>query len=187
MVILPYLPFLNTILLIASFPLIILWKKLLKHSLFIPIALLFIAPFLFLSCEGGLEPPIEKPNPTGVITGTITYSGEWPTEDSLVDLRFVPLKSPPQTAQDIFSDIENLVFSERLNFFVERDTFSVNDVPNGVYVYNTVAQQFGNNIFGDWKPVGLYNENDGIIIVEGDTTSITIHVDFANLPPFPPE
>ncbi|NBC65919.1 MAG: hypothetical protein GVY07_09735 [Bacteroidetes bacterium] len=155
--------------------------------MFISIAPLFIAPLLFLSCEGGLEPPIEEPNPTGVITGSITYSGEWPAKDSLVDLRFVPLKSPPQTAQDIFSDIENLVFSERLNFFVEKDYFIVNDVPNGVYVYNTVAQQFGNNIFGDWKPVGLYNENDGIIIVEGDTTSITIHVDFENLPPFPPD
>lgn len=158
-----------------------------KYSLFIPIALLLIASFFFASCEGGLEPPIEEPNPTGVITGSITYSGKWPTEDSLVDLRFVPLKSPPQTAQDIFADIENLVFSERLDFFVEKDSFTVNEVPNGVYVYNTVAQQFGNNIFGDWKPVGLYDQNDGIIIVEGDTTTITIHVDFDNLPPFPPE
>jgi hypothetical protein len=140
-----------------------------------------------MSCEGGLEPPIEEPNPTGVITGTITYSGDWPPEDSLVDLRFVPLKSIPQTAQDIFSDIENLVFSEQLNFYVEQDTFIVNDVPNGVYVYNTIAQQYGNNIFADWRPVGLYNANDGIIIVDGDTTSITIHVDFENLPPFPPE
>lgn len=130
---------------------------------------------------------MEETNPTGVITGTIIYSGEWPPEDSLVDLRFVPLKSPPQTAQDIFSDIENLVFSEQLNFYAERDTFTVSDVQNGVYVYNTVAQQYGNNIFGDWRPVGIYEENDGIIIVDGDTTSINLFVDFNNLPPFPPE
>lgn len=158
-----------------------------KHSLFIPIALLLIASFLLAGCEDGLKPPLEEPNPTGVITGSITYAGEWPPEDSLVDLRFVPLKSPPQTAQDIFADIENLVFSERLDFFVEKDTFIVDEVPNGVYVYNTVAQQFGGRILQDWRPVGLYNENDGIIIVDGDTTSITIHVDFENLPPFPPE
>lgn len=158
-----------------------------KNLLFLKFALLFCTPFLFASCEGGLEPPMEETNPTGVITGTVTYSGKWPPADSLEDLRFVPLKSPPQTAQDIFSDIENLVFSQQLNFFVERDTFTVTDVPNGVYVYNTVAQQFGGIIFSDWRPVGLYKENDGIIIVDADTTSITIHVDFSNLPPFPPE
>lgn len=158
-----------------------------KQPLLIPFALLLCASLLFAGCEGGLEPPMEESNPTGTITGTITYSGEWPPEDSLVDLRFVPLKTPPQTAQDIFSDIDNLVFSKQLYFFVERDTFIVNDVPNGVYVYNAVAQQYGNNLFADWRPVGLYIENDGIIIVNGDTTSITIHVDFDNLPPFPPE
>lgn len=158
-----------------------------KQPLFILFSLLLCAAFLLASCEGGLEPPIQEANPTGVITGTITYSGEWPPEDSLKDLRFVPLKSPPQTAQDIFSDIENLVFSEQLSFYAERDTFTVNDVPNGVYVYNTVAQQYGNNIFADWRPVGLYYENNGIILVDGDTTSITIQVDFDNLPPFPPE
>lgn len=130
---------------------------------------------------------MEEPDPTGVITGTITYSGKWPPEDSLIDLRFVPLKSSPQTAQDIFADIDNLVFSDKLDFYVERDTFIVNDVPNGVYVYNAVAQQYGGRILQDWRPVGLYAENDGMIIVEGDTTSITIQVDFDNLPPFPPE
>ncbi len=130
---------------------------------------------------------MEESNPTGTITGTITYSGEWPPEDSLIDLRFVPLKSPPQTAQDIFADIENLVFSEKLDFYVERDSFIVEDVPNGVYVYNAIAQQYGERILQDWEPVGLFTENDGVIIVEGDTTSITIQVDFDNLPPFPPE
>lgn len=137
-----------------------------------------------VNCEGGLEPPIVEPNPTGVITGVVTYSGEWPPADSLEDLRFVPLKSVPQTAQDIFADIQNLVFSEQLDYFVERDTFTVTDVSNGVYVYNAVAQQYGPNLFADWRPVGVYEENDGIIIVDGDTTSITVHVDFENLPPF---
>lgn len=158
-----------------------------KQPLSIPFALLLCASLFFASCEGGLEPPMDEPNPTGVITGTITYTGEWPPEDSLKELRFVPLKSPPQTAQDIFADIDNLVFSEQLDFYVERDTFTVNNVPNGVYVYNTVAQQYGERILQDWRPVGVYDENNGMIIVEGDTSSISIHVDFDNLPPFPPE
>lgn len=127
---------------------------------------------------------MEETNPTGVITGIVTYSGEWPPADSLERLVFVPLKNKPQTAQDIFADIENLVFSEQLDYFVERDTFTIADVPNGTYIYNAVAQQYGTNIFADWRPVGLYEENGGIIIVNGDTTSITVHVDFNNLPPF---
>lgn len=169
---------------IPSQPLIILrQKQLLNRSLFISFALL-ISTLLLINCEGGLEPPLEEINPTGVIRGIVTYSGEWPAADSLEDLRFVPLKSVPQTAQDIFSDLENLVFSEKLDYRVERDTFTVEGVPNGVYVYNAVAQQYGTNIFADWRPVGVYQDNDGIIIVNGDTTSVSIHVDFENLPPF---
>lgn len=137
---------------------------------------------MLAGCEGGLEPPVEETNPTGVITGVVTYSGEWPPADSLKDLRFVPLKSVPQTTQDIFADFNNLVFSERLDFNVEQDTFSISQVPNGVYVYNSVAQNYGT--ITEWRPVGLYEENDGIIIMDGDTISITIHVDFDNLPPF---
>lgn len=158
-----------------------------KHFYIISFVLIFSALFFFAGCEGGLEPPPVEPEPTGVITGIVTYSGNWPPADSLEDLRFVPLKSVPQTAQDIFADINNLVFSEQLDFFVERDTFRVEKVQNGAYIYNSIAQKFGNNIFEDWRPVGLYEENDGVIIINDDTVSISIHVDFENLPPFPPE
>lgn len=127
---------------------------------------------------------MEETNPTGVITGIVTYSGEWPPADSLKRLVFVPLKNKPRTAQDIFADIDNLVFSEQLDYFEETDTFTVKDVPNGRYIYNAVAQQYGDRLFQDWRPVGLYEENGGVIIVDGDTTSITVHVDFDNLPPF---
>lgn len=153
-----------------------------NNSLFIFFALLFSALFLLANCEGGLEPPMEEPDPTGVITGIVTYSGEWPPPDSLKDLRFVPLKFIPQTPRDIFSEFGNLVFSEQLDFFVEQDTFKVENVPNGEYIYNTIAQQFGQII--EWRPVGLYEENGGIIEMNDDTVSITIHVDFDNLPPF---
>lgn len=158
-----------------------------KQPLFIPFTLLLCTSFLFASCEGGLEPPMEEPDPTGVITGVVTYLGEWPPEDSLEDLRFVALKTKPQSATDIVSVFPNLPFSETLDFNVERDTFLVDSVENGTYVYNTVAQQFGNSLFTDWKPVGLYEENGGIIIINNDTASIEIRVDFNNPPLFPPE
>lgn len=125
---------------------------------------------------------MEEPEPTGVITGIVTYSGDWPSPDSLKDLRFVPLTFIPETPEDIFSEFSNLVFSEQLDFNTERDTFIVENVPNGKYIYNTIAQQFGQ--VTDWRPVGLYKENGGIIIIDDDTVSITIHVDFENLPPF---
>jgi hypothetical protein len=138
-------------------------------------------------CDGGLSPADADSNPVGVITGVVTYSGSWPPADSLKDLRFVPLQSEPQTAQDIFADIETLVFSERLNYFVDRDTFTVLDVQNGVYSYNAVAQRYGDELFADWRPVGIYEENSGVITVSGDTVHISVHVDFDNIPPFPAE
>ena len=139
------------------------------------------------ACYGGLQPAGPDSDDRGVITGIVTYSGEWPPADSLLDLRFVPLRSEPKTAQDIFSDIDNLVFSERLDYFVDSDTFLVDEVQNGVYTYNTIAQRFGDELFADWRPVGIYSEDDGIILMQGDTVRISIRVDFDNLPPFPTE
>lgn len=86
---------------------------------------------------------------------------------------------------EILTDFQNLTYSDRLNYHVDSDTFLVEDLENGVYQYNAVVQQFG-GIF-DWRPVGVYDENDGLIIIEGETVHITIEVDFDNLPAFPPE
>lgn len=158
-----------------------------KYFRIISAALIIPALFLIASCEGGLEPPSIDSEPIGVIHGIINYSGDWPPADSLHELRFVALKSTPQSATDIISDFQNIPVSEKLDYFVERDTFMVSDVRNGAYVYNAIAQQYGGNIFNDWRPIGLYEENSGVIVIQGDTVSITIHVDFQNLPPFPPE
>lgn len=86
---------------------------------------------------------------------------------------------------EIIADFQNLKFSDRLSYNVDTDTFLVDDLENGVYQYNAVVQQFG-GIF-DWRPVGVYDDNDGVILIEGETVHIIIEVDFDNLPPFPPE
>jgi hypothetical protein len=145
--------------------------------------LLTISP----GCDRGLEPPIDEPDPTGVIVGTVTYSGEWPPENELIELFFVPLPFIPSSVFDILSQFENLRTSETLQHNVDEDEFIVEEVPNGAYIYNIIANQYGNNPFTDWRPLGIYSEDDGVIIVSGDTTVISIHVDFDNLPPFPPE
>lgn len=142
-----------------------------------------------ISCEGGLEPPPFEPEPFGAISGTVTYTGEWPPENELRELFFVPMKFTPSAFNEVLSEflLGNLKSSERLQFYVETDSFFVGELENGAYVYNIIANQFGPNQLNDWRPVGVYDENDGTIFIEGDTVQVAIHVDFNNLPPFPPE
>lgn len=141
-------------------------------------------------CDSGLQPPpVEEVPPTGAISGTVTYSGEWPPENELREIFFVPLTFMPSQITEVLSQFVagNLHPSERLETNVESDTFFVNDLPNGAYIYNIIANQFGPAVFSDWRALGVYEDNDGVIIIEGDTVNVSIHVDFDNLPPFPPE
>ena len=134
-----------------------------------------------------MEPPIEEPDPKGVIMGTVTYSGDWPPDNELIQLFFIPLPFIPNSVGDIMSQLSSLRTSGSLQRNVDDDDFLVDELPNGAYIYNIIANQYDSNIFQDWRPLGLFSENDGVIIVSGDTTVISIHVDFDNLPPFPPE
>lgn len=147
---------------------------------------LFTLTVLLAGCDQGLAPPEEPP--MGAIQGYVTYSDRptWPPRDSLRDLRFVALPFVPRDTVDLLQ-LNRLVFSERLAYRVARDTFHIDDVPAQAYVYNAVAQQFTRDIL-DWRPVGLYEENGGLLVVRPDeTTFVEISVDFRNLPPFPPE
>ncbi len=155
-----------------------------------PICIALILCFFLVystGCDRGLEPPVEEPDPTGVIMGTVTYSGDWPPDNELIQLFFIPLPFIPNSVADIMSQLSSLRTSGSLQRYVDEDDFLVDELPNGAYIYNIIANQYGSNIFQDWRPLGLYSENDGVIIVSGDTTVISIHVDFDNLPPFPPE
>jgi hypothetical protein len=172
--------------------LIILRKKdHLKNSELSIIIFAACALVILCSCEGGLEPPPfdAEPEPTGAIQGTVTYSGKWPPPGELRQLFFVPLPFKPAAVSEILTEFlqGNLAASETLQSNVEEDSFFVGDLDNGAYVYNIIANQYGPNQFTDWRPLGVYEENDGLIIIEGDTVNIHIHVDFDNLPPFPPE
>lgn len=154
--------------------------------------LILSAVIMFLAgCDSGLQPPPVEGEVAskGAISGTVTYTGEWPPDDELRQLFFVPLTFVPSGASEIVTEFisGNLIASESLETNVDSDTFFVDELPNGVYVYNGIANQFGSRVFSDWRVLGLYSDNDGIIIIEGDTVEISIEVDFDNLPPFPPE
>ncbi|NBC18034.1 MAG: hypothetical protein GVY18_12055 [Bacteroidetes bacterium] len=141
---------------------------------------------LTAACEQGLAPP-DAP-PTGRLVGTITYDvASWPPRDSVRDLRFVALPFVPRDTSDLFRDLDQLVISEPLAYGVPRDTFTIDGVPAGTYVYGGVAQQYSPDVL-DWRPVGLVEQNGGIILVrDGLTTIVRVSVDFANPPPFPPQ
>ena len=174
---------------IASERLIIFKKKdALKSSVFTYIFLSAAALLLVAACEGGLEPPPPDSEPVGAISGTVIYTGEWPPADEFRELIFVPLPFTPTDFTQILGQFlqGNLRSSERLQPFVDSQEFFVDELENGVYVYNIIANQFGPRELIDWRPLGVYEENEGLIVIQGDTVNITIHVDFDNLPPFPP-
>ena len=140
---------------------------------------------LLAACDAGLAPPDEPP--LGDIHGVVTYvASSWPPPDDLHDLRFVALPFIPRDTADLFRNLDQLVVSSRLAYHVARDTFFIRDVPAGTYLYSGVAQQVSPALL-DWRPVGLVEQTGGLVQVRGgQTTSVSVHVDFSHPPPFPP-
>ncbi len=143
-----------------------------------PIVLLLLL-LTYAGCDHGLEPPDAVP--VGAIRGSITYVGPWPS-DSLFDLRFFALPFVPQDTLDLFRDLNQLVFSDRLAYRVDSATVFVDSVDAQGYLYSGVAQQFTRKLL-DWRPVGLARLFQ---VRPGEVTEVSILVDFNNLPLFPP-
>ena len=145
-----------------------------------------LALFSF-GCDHGLAPP-ETP-PTGVLVARISYASDWPPDSQLHDLRFVAMRFVPRDTSD-FLQLDQLVFSDGLRRHVPADTVLLNiDLHSLVdtFYYSGVAQQFGANPFRDWRPVGLYTDGDGRLLVRaGGTTTVDVTVDFDHPPRFPP-
>lgn len=143
---------------------------------------LLLAPLLW-SCDGGLEPP---PLPeTGAIAVDITYTGRWPSADSLVDWRFVAMRFIPRDTSD-FLQLNRMVVSSGLNRPTNAQSLVLTNVEVGLFFYNGVAQRFDDNLLS-WRPVGLYEPNNGIFeVMPGETTFVSVDVDFSTLPVFPP-
>lgn len=153
------------------------------------IALLFSTILILnlTNCDGGLAPIEQEPEPFGVIVGTITYTGDWPPQEEFIQFFFVPLKYKPNSFLQVLLDRDNLRPSDRLNYGVDEDIFIIDEIENGNYIYNVIANQFGPSEILNWRPLGVYSDNEGVITVNGDTTYIRIDVDFNNFPPFPPD
>jgi len=159
------------------------------------LCILSLALALASGCDRGLIPTEPPPGP-GALSGVVHYTS-WPPLDSLFDLRIVAFRNfPPEGIVSSVLSGEAAVYppvgdTALVPFFVDslRYAFSL---PSGRYEYLAVAQQYGPNLFTDWRPVGQYDLDTNlalpspIAIPPGDTLrEITIHVDFANPPPAP--
>jgi hypothetical protein len=147
----------------------------------------------FIGCDKGLAPAPE-PQPYG-FEGTI-YFQNWPPRNNVIDLRVVVFKNYPP--RNIFAEISqgNAKYSETLLPYYGSDSASytlyLSPLPPGRYEYIVVAQQFGPNIFNDWRAVGVYYANSdttspAVLIVPENTVvrGVNINVDFQNPPPQP--
>jgi hypothetical protein len=148
------------------------------------ILLIILPVVLIAACDHGLQPPADAG--IGSIQGSIIYIGEWPPETELNDLRFVAMRFVPTDTADFFR-LNEMEISAGLVTNVESGVFAINSAQVGTYFYSGIAQQFEDNLFS-WRPVGLYTANGGIFSVSrGETVTISIVVDFQDIPIFPPQ
>ncbi|MEK6571066.1 MAG: hypothetical protein AABZ61_06830 [Bacteroidota bacterium] len=140
----------------------------------------------FSSCDHGLElPPPVKPG----FGGRIAYKGNWPPPDSIKLLAVVAFKHFPPT--NIVADVLSgeAVFDTTLKRKVEFQDYSFSTEP-GTFEYIVVAQQYGPDIFSNWRVVGLYTDDPEkirpksvVITKETFVPTVNITVDFDHLPP----
>ena len=138
------------------------------------------------ACDHGLVPPDEPP--AGTLIVDVHYAGHpesWPEADELHDLRFVAMRFVPQDTSDFFQ-LNRMVISNRLDYNVPQQTVVLEAVQATPYPYAGVAQQYGSGTF-DWRPIGLVEDNGGVIILApNETTRVSVTADFLDPPPFPP-
>ncbi len=143
------------------------------------ILLVFLA-----GCDKGLEPTSDI-EPEGNLIVNITYEGDWPPPEAFLEYRFVGFDFFPEEVTDILFNLENLIISEERPLHgVESETIVFENISNRTIIYSALAWQHGPNIFEDWQAAGETRE---VYTIEGNTVEIDLHVDFDNLPPFPPE
>lgn len=153
---------------------------------------IIILALLIISCEGGLSPSDASIDPG--FGGSVHVISKWPPADSLKDLRVIAFRKYPPTS--ILDDVMNgnAVFTDTtlaLNTILIDYKIQKSDL-SGTFKYIVVVQQFGLNIFADWRVVGVYSKTndktkpDEITVPQNAFLShVDIEVDFYNLPPQP--
>jgi hypothetical protein len=166
-------------------------KKLLMTYVFIA---LILATMIFIFCDKGASPTEnnQTPEKSGV-SGTV-YFKNWPSPDSLNDLRLIVFKNYPPT--NIVSEIlsgQAIVYpalgdTMGLPFYVDSINYEI-ELDPGTYAYFVVGQQYGEDLYNDWLAAGEYDTTPGdtlptplVIVRYKMLKDIFIHVNFDSLP-----
>jgi hypothetical protein len=158
-----------------------------------------VAAFIFLiflstaliTCDHGLKPPEEEKAKMGM-SGTVYYSN-WPPADSIQLLKIVFFKSfPPENIVNEILSGNASTFPPALSVGLPINVDSISyeiELENTTYNYIAVAQQYGPDVFSQWRSVGQYDTTPGdslptpvTIIADSILQNIDIFVDFNNLP-----
>lgn len=148
--------------------------------------LFFVLALIVLSCDGGLNPEIDR---NAYINGKIIFispRSEFPPKDSLKDLRVVCFKDYPP--KNIIEDVltGNAYFTEQ-SLSYENDTvpfsIKISDPPVELK-YIVAAQNYGTLV--EWRAIGVYKTGNDtlskIYVEKGKKYEIQIKVDWKNLP-----
>jgi hypothetical protein len=152
---------------------------------------LFLSLLIIIACNKGLAPPDKL---TG-FSGTIYYSN-WDSAGTINNLKLVVFKNYPP--DDIVSEVLSgdakaypAELAQSLPLNIDSTSYTMN-IEVGYYEYIAIAQQYGDNLYTDWRAVGQYTSSpqDSLpapitITDEFVITDINIYVDFNNLPPQP--
>ena len=148
-------------------------------QVFLPVAAILVVAG---ACESVIEPPAETI--PGAIRAEITYVSAWPPANEFVDIRFVAMRFVPQDTTD-FLQLNRLEFSNRLSYGVPSQSVVLPEVPVGAYPFAVVARQRTSDILS-WEALGIYGEDGGVIqVAAGETSMVSVEVDFNSLPEFP--
>ena len=168
------------------------------------IAAAVVCACAFTQCTGGIDPADYAGS--AIIKGKVRYvrgsgSQNFPSKDSLFDLRVVAFKMIPRdtnlvqtlaNGEAFFSaSLVDSSFSAEIPFSFEVPQSQIAD-SSVMLQYIAVGQQYGANVFSDWRVVGLYSTGDSLFTPKSlratpglyiDT--MTINVDFRKIPPQP--
>ena len=155
---------------------------------------LILATMIFLFCDKGASPTDNNQTPqVSGVSGTVYYKN-WPSPDSLKNIRLIVFKNYPPT--NIVSEIlsgQAVVYpalgdTVGLPFNVDSTNYEF-ELDPGTYAYFVVGWQYGANLYNDWLAAGEYDTSPGdtlptplVISKNQILKNIYIQVNFDSLP-----
>ena len=151
----------------------------------LPIAL----AFCLLRCDGGLQPSVEQAA-AGSFSGLITYH-HWPPIDSLKNLRIVAFRQYPVPSivsavlQNLAAVYPPITDTALVPYYVDSLRYRF-PLQATTYQLVVIAQQYGPNLYQDWRVVGEYDSASIAatplsltVPPNADLPDINIEVDFS--------